>query len=192
MKIDPFKGIVPAALLALSASVYAAPPTPAMLANACGGCHGTNGASAGLSMPSLAGQTKESIIGNMKRFKSGQRPNTIMGRIAQGYSEADFEAMAEFFSQQKPHAAQQTLDAAKVARGRSIEEDQCGRCHEDNGRIGKKGTPVLAGQWLTYLQMQMALYESGKRGMPEKMAEKVKALSHDDLDALMHFYASVK
>ncbi len=192
MKIGLFKGLLPAALLALSASAHATPPTPAMLANACGGCHGTNGASAGPSMPSLAGQTRESILGNMKRFKSGQRPSTIMGRIAQGYSETDFEAMADFFSQQKHHAATQTLDAAKVARGRSIEEDKCGRCHEDSGRIGKKGTPILAGQWLTYLQMQMALYESGKRGMPEKMAEKIKALSHEDLDALMHFYASVK
>jgi len=35
----------------------------------------------------------------------------------------------------------------------------------------------MASQWLPYLQMQMAEYQSGKRKMPEKMAEKVKPLS---------------
>jgi len=39
--------------------------------------------------------------------------------------------------------------------------------------------------------MQMELYHSGKRKMPEKMAEKVKKLSPDQIDAILHFYASV-
>jgi hypothetical protein len=38
----------------------------------------------------------------------------------------------------------------------------------------------------------MALYLEGKRKMPEKMAEKVKPLSVEDLESLLHFYASVK
>jgi len=38
----------------------------------------------------------------------------------------------------------------------------------------------------------MALYQSGARKMPEKMAEKVKPLSKEDIEALLHFYASVK
>jgi hypothetical protein len=42
------------------------------------------------------------------------------------------------------------------------------------------------------MKIQMELYQSGKRKMPEKMAEKVKPLSPADLDALLHFYASVK
>jgi cytochrome c553 len=42
----------------------------------------------------------------------------------------------------------------------------------------------MASQWLPYLQIQMADYLSGKRKMPEKMAEKVKPLSQSDLDAL--------
>jgi len=50
----------------------------------------------------------------------------------------------------------------------------------------------MASQWLPYLQLQMQMYLDGKRKMPEKMAEKVKPLSKEDLDALMHFYASVK
>ena len=170
----------------------AAPPTPQMLSFACAGCHGTNGGSAGPSMPSLAGQSKEAIVDAMKKFKSGERPSTVMGRLAKGYSDADFNAMGEFFSRQKLHVTQQMLDAAKVKRGAELQESNCGRCHLEDGREGKDDTPAMASQWLPYLQIQMNAYLSGQRKMPEKMEEKVKPLSRDDLDALLHFYASVK
>ena len=68
----------------------------------------------------------------------------------------------------------------------------CGRCHIEDGKEGKDDTPVMASQWLPYMQMQMADYLSGKRKMPEKMKEKVDPMSKEDLEALLHFYASVK
>lgn len=175
-----------------SPGAFAAPPTPAMLANACGGCHGTNGGSAGLMMPSLASHSKEAIVDAMKKFKSGDRPSTVMGRLAKGYTDADFEAMGEFFSKQKLHVTHQNVDKAKAAKGAELQEKHCNRCHNEEGKEGKDETPVMASQWLPYLQLQMEMYLSGKRKMPEKMAEKVKPLSKEDLDALMHFYASVK
>ncbi len=178
--------------LAMSAMVQAAPPSAAMLSNACAGCHGTNGGSAGPSMPSLASQSKEAIEVAMKKFKSGERPSTIMGRLAKGYSEAEVTAMADFFSKQKLHATNQAVDAAKVKKGASLQESNCGRCHIEDGKEGKDDTPAMASQWLPYMQMQMADYLSGKRKMPEKMKEKVDPMSKEDLDALLHFYASVK
>ncbi len=181
-----------AGALAFSATAFAAPPSAEMISFACAGCHGTNGSSAGLTMPSLASQSKTAIVDAMKKFKSGERPSTVMGRLAKGYSDADFDAMAGFFSKQKFHPTAQTVDAAKVKKGAELQEANCSRCHLDDGKEGKDDTPVMASQWLTYLQMQMGLYESGKRKMPEKMAEKVKPLSKEDLEALLHFYASVK
>ncbi len=179
-------------VLAISAMAQAAPPTAAMLSNACAGCHGTNGGSAGPSMPSLAGQSKEAIVDAMKKFKSGARPATVMGRLAKGFSDADFVAMGEYFSKQKLHPTNQSLDTAKIAKGASLQEANCGRCHIEDGKEGKDDTPAMASQWLPYLQIQMADYLSGKRKMPEKMEEKVKPMSKQDLDALLHFYASVK
>ncbi len=176
----------------LSAQAVAAPPTAEMLSNACAGCHGTKGGSAGLTMPSLAGQSKEAIVDAMKKFKSGERPATVMGRLAKGYGDAEIVAMGEFFSKQKLHATNQSLDKAKVAKGASLQEANCSRCHLEDGKEGKDDTPAMASQWLPYLQMQMDLYLSGKRKMPEKMEEKVKPLSREDLDALLNFYASVK
>lgn len=180
------------ALAAAALAAQAAPPTAAMLAHACAGCHGTNGGSAGPTMPSLASQSKEAIVVAMKKFKSGERPSTVMGRLAKGYSDAEIEALGEFFSRQKFHATEQRIDATLAARGATLQSSHCGRCHLDDGKDGKDDTPVMASQWLPYLQMQMALYLNGTRKMPEQMAEKVKPLSTADLEALLHFYASVK
>lgn len=181
-----------AAFLAMSTVAMAAPPTPAMLSNACAGCHGTQGASAGPSMPSMAGQSKVAIVEAMKNFKSGERPSTVMGRLAKGYTDADFEAMGDFFSKQKVSFPSQTLDKAKVARGQALHEQACARCHVEDGKEIKDNSPMIAGQWLIYLQIQMDDYASGKRKMFDRKAEKMKPLSKDDLDAIAHFYASVK
>ena len=181
-----------AGVLAVSATAFAAPPSPARLSNACAGCHGTNGASAGPSMPALAGQSKISIVESMKGFKSGERPATVMGRLAKGYSDADFEAMGEFFSKQKPFATTQTVDKAKVAKGAELHDKNCARCHVENGKEIKDNSPIMAGQWVKYLQIQMDDYHSGKRKMFDRKAEKMKPLSKDDLEAIAHFYASVK
>jgi sulfide dehydrogenase cytochrome subunit len=177
--------------ITISAAATAAGPNAAMLSNACAGCHGTHGGSAGPTMPSLAGQSKTAIVEAMNKFKSGERPSTIMGRLAKGYSDDQIAMIGDFFSMQKVHFTSQSIDKTKSAKGASLQEANCSRCHLEDGKEGKDDTPVMASQWLPYLQMQMDLYQSGKRKMPEKMAEKVKPLSKDDLDALLHFYASV-
>jgi sulfide dehydrogenase cytochrome subunit len=186
------KTAVAAMALMISAGAGAIPPSAAMLSNACAGCHGTQGASAGPAVPSLAGQSKEAIVDAMNKFKSGERPSSIMGRLAKGYTETDFIAMGTFFASQKIHLTQQALDQKRIAKGAALQEANCSRCHIEDGKEGKDDTPAMASQWLPYLQMQMALYLENKRKMPEKMAEKVKPLSVEDLESLLHFYASVK
>lgn len=181
-----------ASALAISSAVVAAPVTPVMLSYACAGCHGTSGASVGPSMPALAGQSKIAIVESMKGFKTGERPSTVMGRLAKGYTDADFEAMGDFFAKQKSSAATQSLDKAKIAKGQALHEQNCARCHVEDGKEIKDNSPIMAGQWLKYLQIQMDDYASGKRKMFDRKAEKMKHLSKDDLDAIAHFYASVK
>jgi sulfide dehydrogenase cytochrome subunit len=149
-------------VLAISALAQAAPPSAAMLSNACAGCHGTNGGSAGPTMPSLASQSKEAIEVAMKKFKSGERASTVMGRLAKGYSDGEIKAIAEFFSKQKLHVTAQAVDAGKVKKGASLQESNCGRCHIEDGKEGKDDTPVMASQWLPYMQMQMARLSVGQ------------------------------
>jgi cytochrome c553 len=69
------------------------------LAANCANCHGTNGIAKG-AMPSLAGQKKEYIAEQMRAFREGKRPATLMHQIAKGYTDAQVEAVAEFFARQ--------------------------------------------------------------------------------------------
>lgn len=185
--------VVGATMLAAVAGAQGAPATPEMLSNACAGCHGTNGVSAGFSMPSLAGQNRVAMIEAMKSFKSGERPSSVMGRLAKGYSDAEIEAMADFFAKQKPAPSEaQKVDLALVTKGKTLHERHCKRCHLEGGKEFDENAAVLAGQWLKYLEIQMADYADGKRKMSEKKAEKMKPLSRDELQAIANYYASVK
>jgi cytochrome subunit of sulfide dehydrogenase len=72
----------------------------ALLASNCANCHGTTGNAQG-AMPSLAGQQKTFIVEQMRAFRDGKRPATIMHQLAKGYTDPQIEAIAEFFSRQK-------------------------------------------------------------------------------------------
>jgi len=71
------------------------------LAANCANCHGTTGNAQG-AMPSLAGQPKAFIVDQMKAFRDGKRPATIMHQLAKGYSDQQVELIADHFSRQKP------------------------------------------------------------------------------------------
>ena len=70
------------------------------LASHCAACHGTSGHSVG-GTPVIAGLDKALFVSQMKDFKSGARPSTVMYNHAKGYTDQEFELMAEFFAAQK-------------------------------------------------------------------------------------------
>ena len=72
------------------------------LAATCANCHGTNGkAVEGSSVTSIAGLDKSYIAAQMKAFKAGTRPATVMHQISKGYSDAQIETLAAYFAAQK-------------------------------------------------------------------------------------------
>jgi cytochrome subunit of sulfide dehydrogenase len=71
-------------------------PPGETMAHACAGCHGSFGRSRG-EIPALAGMTEARFVETMRAFKSGKRVSSIMNRIAKGYRDGDFLAMARFF-----------------------------------------------------------------------------------------------
>jgi len=71
------------------------------LTGSCAACHGTNGHSIG-GAPVLAGIDKAFFVSQMKDFKSGKLVGTVMHHHAKGYSDEEYEKMAEFFAAQKP------------------------------------------------------------------------------------------
>jgi len=92
--------------LLIAAALAAAPlaataqdsPAARSLAATCAACHGTDGRSATKEVIGLAGLPKEHIVSQMKAFRDGTRPATIMHQIAKGYSDQQIELMADYFS----------------------------------------------------------------------------------------------
>jgi cytochrome subunit of sulfide dehydrogenase len=69
------------------------------LAATCANCHGTMGqAVQGASVPGLAGMPASYIAEQMKAFKAGNRPATVMHQLAKGYSDAQIDAIAGYFA----------------------------------------------------------------------------------------------
>ena len=72
------------------------------LAATCANCHGTTGvAVAGSSVTSLAGLDKAYTVAQMKAFKTGTRPATVMHQLSKGYSDAQIDVLATYFAAQK-------------------------------------------------------------------------------------------
>lgn len=72
-------------------------PNAAAIARACAGCHGPTGAGFA-SIPALTGISELEFVRRMKAFRDGVRQATVMDRIARGYREEDYAALAKFFS----------------------------------------------------------------------------------------------
>ncbi len=70
------------------------------LAANCANCHGTDGRSVGV-MESLAGYDKDKFITNMKEFRSGDKPATLMHQLVKGYSDQQIADLAAYFAAQK-------------------------------------------------------------------------------------------
>lgn len=91
----------------LLAPVVAAPARDAdtlrlqALAATCASCHGSQGhAVDAATVPGLAGQPAPYLVEQLKNFRSGARPATVMHQLAKGYSEAQIEQLAAYFAAQ--------------------------------------------------------------------------------------------
>ena len=83
-------------------TVFAQDPNAARsLAATCFTCHGTNGVSVNNVPPGLAGQNKDYLLQQLRDFRDGKRPATIMHQQARGYTDAQLEQIAGYFAAQK-------------------------------------------------------------------------------------------
>jgi sulfide dehydrogenase cytochrome subunit len=60
-------------------------------------CHGPNGKSTA-AIPGLAGLDKDYLVAALKDFRDGKRESTVMKRYALGYTDSEYEEIAEFFA----------------------------------------------------------------------------------------------
>jgi cytochrome c553 len=78
-------------------SLFAAEAPPG--AASCSGCHAAK-AGVDTPVPRLSGQDATAMVAAMQAYRSGQRPATVMDRIAKGFSDDEIKAIAAWFSAQ--------------------------------------------------------------------------------------------
>lgn len=190
------------ALLAMSSAAQAQ-DLDALIAT-CDGCHGTDGVSQWSDVPTIAGIDEfvhsdalymyqdEARPCASSSFRQGdtERPDTTMCEISAELSDAQIEAIAAHYAELPFVAAQQDFDPALAQAGAVVHENECARCHSDGGSNPEDEASILAGQQMGYLESTFAEYRSGAREQPKKMQEKLEPLSDDDIEALIHYYAS--
>jgi cytochrome subunit of sulfide dehydrogenase len=62
----------------------------------CSGCH-PSGRFVDSAVPRLTDRNPADIVAAMQAFKSGQRPATVMDRIAKGFSDDEIKAIAAWY-----------------------------------------------------------------------------------------------
>jgi hypothetical protein len=65
----------------------------------CANCHGTDGRVVqGSAIPALAGMPRDDMLLQLKEFKEGTRPATVMHQIAKGLTDAQVQAIASYYA----------------------------------------------------------------------------------------------
>lgn len=174
------------------------------LVEQCDSCHGIDGVSQWSDMPTIAGISEFVHSDALFFYQDGVRPchlskfrigdteraATDMCAVSKPLSEAEIEAIAAYYAGKPFVAAKQEFDQALAERGKGIHDRECERCHTAGGSNADDDAGVLKGQWMGYLRQTFADYKCGDREQPEKMKIKLDPLSDDDVEALVHFYAS--
>jgi sulfide dehydrogenase cytochrome subunit len=196
-----FKIIALAIIFALPGMVVGAETSE--LLTQCEDCHGPGGISSHGDVPTIAGQNATFLEKTLRsyqvwgrpciksKYRHGDtsRPKTDMCQVAEGLTAEDIKAVSAHFAALPFKSAAQDFDAAKASRGEALHSEHCELCHEQGGTVPDRG-PRLAGQWLPYLRKSLKFVPTGEHLVPPAMESAVADLSPDDIDALMHFYAS--
>lgn len=152
----------------------------------CAACHGDMGQGGKRGeYPRIAGQRAGYIEDTLRKFRSRERLNLPMFPYTQERElpDADIKAVSAYLagielSTQIPDfkptddALTRLLAMEKVmiipridgdlANGGHLYKEECAYCHGANGR-GKTRFPMLVGQYVNYLQKQIAAYVKGER-----------------------------
>lgn len=164
-----------------------------MLIQSCFACHGALGVSVAAPMPSIAGQGESFLANALNGFRDGSRPSTVMGRLMKGYNDKEIAQIVTQIAKLRFVGAEQKIDPATYEAGRKAYLKACNKCHKDNGREpADPEYPIVAGQWLEYLQQSIADIRSDKRPVDDKFRAKLNELTPAETDAVLHFFAGQK
>ena len=162
----------------------------------CATCHALSGAASGIAgSPKLAGIPAYYLAKQLRDFASGARADAIMSAIARNMKPEDIADVSEYYSGVRgtpapPPAADPDLLALGTRLATVGDEKKmiqaCEGCHGLDGRGEAPAIPPLAGQYASYIALQMKMWQEGyrKNDANQQMTNIAKRLSARDIQAI--------
>ena len=183
-----------AALFVLLPGLAAAEPA---LTTGCQDCHGVDGlASENLDAPVIAGMPAVHIEEAIYAYRDGARQcryEPLMCETVLHTSDERIADLAEHYAAQPRDSSREEYDEALAMKGKEIHAKLCSQCHvkpDDPEAAEALGIP-LHGQRGVYLRYALQSYQDGRReNLLDAMAEKLKQVDSDGIEALVNYYAS--
>ena len=161
----------------------------------CNGCHGADGVS-GVppDAPIIAGIPALVHEDALYAYQEGAYecwPPGLMCQIVASFTEDDIEELAGHFAEMPYKPAGEDFDAVLAAEGEKIHKADCSICHGMDG-LGNTQASILQGQKIVYLRNAIKQYAAGKREQLPAMQDNISALTPEQTEALLNYYASYR
>ena len=161
----------------------------AAIAQKCATCHGQTGVPTNPNtIPVIWGQQESYLVKQLHDYRSGDRDNQVMARIAKGLAQEDLRKMGAYFAAKSwptPHAA--AASASPPPSGIA----QCQPCHQPNSEGGPPA-PRLAGLSFEYLNAAMRSFADGKRTNNGDMPKFMLALTDSERTAIARYLSALQ
>ena len=187
------KGVLTAVLIWTAGTTMAAGPDVTLLARTCNNCHGVNGVSAGVSMPSIGGLPRNYLADVMKQWKYDERGAATMNRIVKGLSDDEINGLAEYFSRLPWVPSPQPISQAMRKQGHAVINENCEDCHGTTGSDPDIDAPRINGQWAKYMELELEKYREEEFPMPHRRMKKTaRKMKPAELPAASQYFGSQK
>ncbi len=179
--------------IAISALLLLSGPTLASIA-LCTGCHGEDGRGGDSQTPIIAGIPDVILEDALFAYIDGARQcefKPMKCMMIANLSEDEIIESAAHFSAMPYVSAGEDFDAALVDAGEAVHKKSCAMCHGADGP-DDSAAAILHGQRKEYLRYALQLYADGGREQPAAKEKKISALSSEDIEAVLNYYASYR
>jgi len=182
------------ALFVLLPGLAAAEPA---LTTGCQDCHGVDGLAAeNLDAPVIAGIPTAQFEEAIYAYRDGARQcryEPLMCETVLHTSDERIANLAEHYAAQPRDSSKEPYDKELATKGEKLQAQLCSQCHvkPDDPEVAEALGIPLHGQRGVYLRYALQSYQDGRReNLLDAMAEKLKQVDSDDIEALVNYYAS--